>query len=127
MCDAIVPFPINSIQGMREHTLLLLLRNQLIVCRGVLSSLNKNYFTASAISPYFNTPPLHKIKIINKIIASSETPFSNKLSGIERSKLICNANQLTGFYMIQVFTEGVSEQLIANLFPNYYTQSKKIH
>ena len=112
MCDAIAPFPINVIQEMREHTLLLL-RKQLIACRRVLFSLNKIYFTASTISPCFNTPPLYKVKIINKIIACSEIPFSKKL------------NQLTGFYMIRVFTNSVSEQTIANLFPNYYTQCKR--
>ena len=34
MCDAIAPFPINAMYEMRVHTLLLLLRKQLI---GVLS------------------------------------------------------------------------------------------
>ena len=47
-------------------------------------------------------------------------PFSKKLYRIETN----NGNQLTGFYMIRVFREGVSEQTIANIFPNYYTQSK---
>ena len=109
---------------MREHSLLLLLRKQLIVCRRVLSTLNKNYLPASTISPYLNTSPLYKTEIINKIIDCSETSFSKTLHGIETSQMICNANQLTGFYMTQVFTKGVSEQTIANLFPYYYTQSK---
>ena len=63
---------------MREHTLLLL-RKQLIACRTVLFSLNKIYFTASTISPCFNTPPLYKVKIINKIITCSEIPLSKTL------------------------------------------------
>ena len=90
---------------MREHTLLLLLRKQLIVCREVLTSLNKNYFTASIIFPYFNAPPLDNMKVINKIIACSETPFGKKLYRIETIQLICNANRLTGSYMTQVFRE----------------------
>ena len=77
MRDAIAPFLVNSIEKMRKHTLLLLLlRKQLIVCRGVLSSVNKKYFTASTISRYFNTPLLHKIVSIEKILACLETTFS---------------------------------------------------
>ena len=89
ICDAIAPFPIQSIQKMSEHRWLLLLRKQLIVCREELSSLSKNYFLTSTISPYFNTPQLYKTEIINKIIACSETPFSKKLYRLETSQLIC--------------------------------------
>ena len=92
VCDANVPFPINSTQEMREYTISLLLRKQLMVCRGALSSLNKNYFTSSLISPYFNIPPLHKITIRVKIMVCSETPFSKNSYRIETSQLICNAN-----------------------------------
>ena len=74
--------------------------------------------------PLFQHPPLYKIRIINKNAACSETPFSKKLYYIETSHLTCNANQLTGFYMIRVFTKGVSEHTIVIRFPNYYTQSK---
>ena len=96
-CDAVAPFRINSMQKMRENTLLLLLRKQLIVCRGVISFL-KNYFTASIIANYFNTQTLHKIIFINKIIDCLWTPFSKKLYRIETCQLIC-----IGFYTIQVF------------------------
>ena len=75
MCDAISHFPSNSIQEMRKRTLLLLLQKQFIVRGDILSSLNKNYFTSSIISPYFNTPLLHKIIIKVKIKVFSETPF----------------------------------------------------
>ena len=34
-----------------------------------------------------------------------ETPFSKNSFHIEISELICIANQMTGFYMIQVLTE----------------------
>ena len=35
----------------------------------------------------------------------SEIPFSKNSYHIKTSRLICSANQLTGFYMIRVFTE----------------------
>ena len=59
MCDAIAPWPINSIQEVRKHTLLL--RKHLIVYRGVSFYLNKNQFISSMIYPDFNTTPLHKL------------------------------------------------------------------
>ena len=72
----IARFPINSIQEMSKHISLLLLRKQLIVCKGTSSSLNENNFTSSMISPYFNIAPLHKIIIRVRIIACSETLFT---------------------------------------------------
>ena len=55
-----------------------------------------------------------------------ELPFINNPYRIEISQLICNVNQLTGFYMIQVFMERCfPTNYIVNLFPNYYTQSKR--
>ena len=75
---------------MRENTLLLLLSKQLIVYRMVLSSLNKNHFTSSVISPYFNAPPLHKIIIRVKIIVCSETLFSKNPYHIETSQFSPN-------------------------------------
>ena len=122
MCDAITPFLINSIQEMRERTLLLLLRKQLI---GVLSFLNKNYFTSSIISFYFNSPLLHKTIIRVKIIVCMETPFSKNSYLVETSQMIFNANQLTGFYMIRGFTEKCLQKDYSHFFPNYYTQSKR--
>ena len=35
----------------------------------------------------------------------SEIPFSKNSYHIETSQLVCKTTQLTGFYMIQVFTE----------------------
>ena len=40
------------------------------------------------------------------IIVRSKIPFCKTSHHIETSQLICFANQLTGFYMTQVFTEG---------------------
>ena len=42
-------------------------------------------------------------------VVYSEIPFSKNLYHIEAIQLICFANQLTGFYMIQGFTEKYSE------------------
>ena len=39
-------------------------------------------------------------------VVYSEIPFTKNLYHIETIQLICFANQLTGFYMIQGFTEG---------------------
>ena len=105
MCDAIAPFPFKKYRKWGNIILLWQLRKQLKISRRVISSLNKNNFTASTISPHSNTPSLHNIKIIYKIIACSETPFRKKVYHIETSQSICNANQLTGFYMIRVFSE----------------------
>ena len=55
------------------------------------------------MSPYLNAPPLDKV--INKIVDCSETLFSKKLYLKETSQKSCNANGMTGFYIIQVFTE----------------------
>ena len=48
-----------------------------------------------------------------KIMVCSKTPFSKNSHHIENSRLICNSNQLTGFYMIRVFTKHVSQQTIS--------------
>ena len=56
------PFPINSLQEMRKHAILLLSTKQLIVPRRVLISLNKNQFISSIISLHFNN-----LGTINKI------------------------------------------------------------
>ena len=93
--DAIEPFPINSIQELfnlaiqeiRKHTILLLLKKQLIVCRGVLSSLNKNHLTFFMMSPYFNTLPLHKIILRIKIKVCSEKFFRESSYRIKNSQL----------------------------------------
>ena len=43
-----------------------------------------------------------------------------------RIEINCKANQLTGFYMTQVFMERCFRtNYIVNLFPSYYTQSKR--
>ena len=42
---------------------------------------------------------------MNITTVCSKTPFSKNLFYIETSPLICNANQKTGFYMIQILTE----------------------
>ena len=41
----------------------------------------------------------------DKIIVCSEIPFSENSYHMETSRLICFANRMTGFYMIQVFTK----------------------
>ena len=46
-----------------------------------------------------------KAFVNRKIIVCSKIPFSKNLHHIETSQLICSSNQLTGFYMIRVFTE----------------------
>ena len=46
---------------------------------------------------------LHYLHLIT--IVCSAIPFSKNSCHIETSQLICKANQLFGFYMIQVFTE----------------------
>ena len=43
---------------------------------------------------------------MNITTVSSETPFSQNLFHLQTSLLIYNANQMTGFYMIQVLTES---------------------
>ena len=48
---------------------------------------------------------LKDIIYMNITTVCSETPFSKNLFHIETSQLICIANQITDFYMIQVFTE----------------------
>ena len=59
-------------------------------------------------------PKKKKKTFINcKIMVCSKTPFSKNSHHIENSRLICNLNQLTGFYMIRVFTEDVSQQTIS--------------
>ena len=40
-----------------------------------------------------------------KLVVCSEIPFSKNSYHMETSQLICLANRMTGFYMIQVFTE----------------------
>ena len=54
------------------------------------------------MSPYLNAP---LDKVINKIVDCSETLFSKKLYLKETSQISCNANRMTGFYIIQAFTE----------------------
>ena len=40
-----------------------------------------------------------------KLVACSEIPLSKNSYHMETSQLICFANRLTGFYMIEVFTK----------------------
>ena len=40
-----------------------------------------------------------------KIVVCSEMPFTKNSDHMETSQLICFANRLTGFYMIEVFTK----------------------
>ena len=54
------------------------------------------------MSPYLNAS---LDKVINKIVDCSETLFSKKLYLKETSQISCNANRMTGFYIIQAFTE----------------------
>ena len=45
-----------------------------------------------------------------------QIPFGKSLCCVETCKLICNANELAGFYMVQVFVVGISEQTIVQLY-----------
>ena len=130
MCDAIAPFSINSIQEMGEHTLLLLLRKLLIVCRGILSFINKNYFAASIISPYFNTPPLHKTVSMNKIIVSlvEKQTVIHILPNILRG----TDNQTTQFgrlivcYMRCIFLKKSCTRCSGETSPRFFSEKLKL-
>ena len=76
---------------------------------------------------YTETPAyLHHYKKQRLVIFNlcSETPFSKNLHRVETNQLICIANQLAGFYMIQAFTESFSEQTAVE---NTYIRSKSIY
>ena len=60
------------------------------MCRGVLSSVNKNLLTFFMMSPYFNTLPLHKIIFKIKIKVCSETLFRKNSYRIENSQFSHN-------------------------------------
>ena len=65
-----------------------------------------------------------------KIMVCSKTPFSKSSHHIHHSQLICNSNQLTGLYMIQVFTEDVLQQTIScpEFFPvSFFTRYRQLH
>ena len=119
MCDAIAPFPVDSIQVMKKRTSLMLLRKQL---RGAIL-LNKNHFTFSIISPYFNTLQLHKIIIRIKLIVFLETLFNKNAYRIEASQLICNTNQLTSFYA----SVSIKEFLDIQATVEYVFTLKRVH
>ena len=44
----------------------------------------------------------------------SEISFDESLYHIETSQLICNTNQLTGFYKIRILLKGFFEQALIN-------------
>ena len=43
--------------------------------------------------------------------ACLQIPFGKSLCCLETCKLICKANELAGFYMVQVFVVGISDRL----------------
>ena len=79
-------------------------RNFGTLCKKVVSknwNNDKGFLTASCILWFFK---LTLIEVIQNVV-SLKIPFSEKSYFIESSHSTCTADQLTGFYRIQVITE----------------------